>query len=186
MAEEQPSNPVGGHSFGQWAPGYSPPPPQRSRFWPAIALGALVMAVVATIVAVAALVMATTRSRTSSAAPTTSGPTYSAAEVSAAHQKLCDAYKLAARAVQIETNGDNQALAGIATVNGALILEHALSATPAIPVGERSAAAALAEAYSNAQATAATVRQRDDPLWQSTISDVNAKDARMQRVCGSG
>lgn len=40
MAEEQPSNPVGGHSFGQWAPGYPPPPPQRSRLWPAIAVGA--------------------------------------------------------------------------------------------------------------------------------------------------
>lgn len=123
---------------------------------------------------------------TSTSAPTTSAPTYSGAEVSAAHQKLCDAYKLAARAVQIETNGDNQALAGIATVNGALIPEHALSATPAIPVGERSAAVALAEAYSNAQATAATVRQRDDYWWQSTIGDVNTKDVTMKKVCGGG
>jgi hypothetical protein len=88
--------------------------------------------------------------------------------------------------VQIETNGENPALAGIATVNGALILEHALSTTAAIPVGDRAAAVALAEAYSNARATAATVRQRDDPLWQSTISDVNAKNADMKRYAGAG
>ncbi|MEE2851288.1 MAG: hypothetical protein VX424_01355 [Actinomycetota bacterium] len=87
---------------------------------------------------------------------------------------------MAARAVQIATNGDNQALSGIATVNGALILEHAVSTDPAIPTGDRAAALALAEAYSNAQAIAATVQQRDDPLWQSTISDVNTKDAAMK------
>lgn len=186
MAEEQPSNPVAGPPFEQWAPGYPPPPPKRSQFWPAIVVGTFVIAVAATIVAVVALVVATNRPPASGPTPTTSSPTYGAAEVSAAHQKLCDAYKLAARAVQIETNGENPALAGIATVNGALILEHALSTTPAIAVGDRTAAVALAEAYSNAQATAATVRQRDDPLWQSTIGDVNAKDIAMKMVCGRG
>lgn len=186
MAEERPPNPVAGPPFDQWAQGYPPPPPKRSRFWPAIALGAVVIAVAATTVAIVALVSATNRPPASGSTPTTSSPTYSSAEVSAAHQKLRDAYKLAARAVQIETDGENPALAGIATVNGALILEHALSTTPAIPLGDRTAAVALAEACSNAQATAATVRQRDDPLWQSTIGDVNAKDAATKKVCGDG
>ncbi|WP_110881972.1 hypothetical protein [Mycobacterium vulneris] len=77
--------------------------------WQAIALGAMVLALVATVVAVVALVAATSRSPGSSAAPTTAAPTYSAAEVSAAQQKLCAAYKLAAQAVQIDTNGDNPA-----------------------------------------------------------------------------
>lgn len=61
----------------------------------------VVMAIVATVVAVAALVVVTTRSLASGSAPTTSASIYSAAEVAAAHQKLCDAYKLVARAVQI-------------------------------------------------------------------------------------
>lgn len=192
MTEDPPSHPgVAPHAgppVGQWAPGYpahSAPQAPRSRMWPAIAIGAMVLALVSTVVAVIALV-ATSRSSTSSSGPTAATPTYSAADVSAAHQKLCDAYKLEARAVQIETNGTDQALSGIATINGALILQDALSTTPALPPDDRAAARALAEAYSNAQATAATVQQRNDPLWQSTISDVNAKDAAMKKVCGGG
>ncbi|WP_231996909.1 hypothetical protein [Mycobacterium scrofulaceum] len=93
---------------------------------------------------------------------------------------------MAARAVQIETNGDNPALSGIAVVNGALMLERVVGAHPAMSSTDRDAALALAEAYSKSQATAATVQQRDDPLWQSTISDVNNKDAAMKKVCGGG
>ncbi|WP_369806071.1 hypothetical protein [Mycobacterium sp. E3251] len=63
------------------------------------------------------------------------------------------------------------------------MLEHAVITNPALPSGDKDAALALAEAYSNSQATAATVQQRDDPLWQSTIRDVNNKDTAMKRVC---
>lgn len=190
MTDDPPSHPgAGAHvgpPAGQWASGYPAPQASGSRTWPLVALGAMVLALIATVVAVFALVFATSRSSGSSTAPTLAAPTYSAAEVSAAHQKLCDAYKLAARAVQIETNGNNQALSGIATVNGALILEHTLSTNLATKASDRAAALALAEAYSNAQATAATIQQRDDPLWQSVISDVNAKDAEMKKLCGLG
>ncbi|WP_369827607.1 hypothetical protein [Mycobacterium sp. E2989] len=106
--------------------------------------------------------------------------------MAAAHKKLCDVYNVAARAVQIETNGDNPALSGVAVVNGALMLEHVVNTTPSISRGDRAAALTLAEAYSNSQATAASVQRRDDPVWQSTISDVNAKDAAMKKVCGGG
>jgi len=145
------------------------------------------LAAIAFLVGTAGLIVALTRPTSSPSAisPTTSTlPKYSVEEVSAAHTKLCSAYGLAARAVQIATNGDNPALSGIATVNGALILEHTVSTTPAIAAGDRDAALALAEAYSNAQATATTVQQRDDPLWQSTIADVNSKDGAMKKVCG--
>jgi hypothetical protein len=90
--------------------------------WPGNPLGAIVLALVSTAVAVVVLVVATSRPSGSSSAPTSAAPTYNAAEVSAAHQKLCDACKLAARAVQIETNGDSPERAGIAEVNGALLL----------------------------------------------------------------
>lgn len=190
MTEDPPSHPGAAPHAGppvkQWGPGYSAPQAPRSRLWPAIALGAIVLALVSTVVAVVALVVATSRSSGSSITTKSAAPTYNAAEVSAAHQKLCDAYKLEARAVQIETNGTDQALSGIATINGALILQDALNTTPALPPDDRASARALAEAYSNAQATAATVQQRNDPLWQSTISDVNAKDAAMKKVCGGG
>ncbi|WP_231975851.1 hypothetical protein [Mycobacterium sp. E2462] len=108
----------------------------------------------------------------------------SADDASAAHKKICDAYNEAARAVQIATNGDNPALSGVALVNGALILEHTVEATPGTAPADKTAALALAEAYSNAQAIAPTVQQRSDPLWQSTISDVNTKDAVMKKACG--
>ncbi|BBY69657.1 hypothetical protein MPRI_18440 [Mycobacterium paraintracellulare] len=103
-------------------------------------VGAFVMAIVATVVAVAALVVVTTRSPASGSAPTTSATIYSAAEVAAAHQKLCDAYKLAARAVQMETNGKNSDRANLATANGALTLEHAVNANPAITTADRGCA----------------------------------------------
>ncbi|WP_082945362.1 hypothetical protein [Mycobacterium sp. E2733] len=168
----------------QWQPAYPPQPLKRPRTWPAIAL-----ALIAVLLGAVALVVAATRSTNNSTqgSPTTSAaPAYNAAESAAAHKKLCDVYTVAARAVQIETNGDNPALSGIAVVNGAVMLEHVVAVNPAMPPGDRDTALALAEAYSNSQATAATVQQRDDPLWQSTISDVNNKDAAMKRVCGGG
>ncbi|HET9890975.1 MAG TPA: hypothetical protein VFQ42_10770, partial [Mycobacterium sp.] len=109
MAGDLPPAPREGPSSGpppsppQWAPALPTPPPPRPRAWTAIALGA-----VAALLGGAALVVALTRptSSSSSVSTTTSAtPSYSADQTAAAHQKLCDAYKLAARAVQIETNG---------------------------------------------------------------------------------
>ena len=54
----------------------------------------------------------------------------------AAHQKLCELYKLAARAVQNDTSSNNPERANIATVNGAVMLEEAVNSTPALS-GER-------------------------------------------------
>lgn len=180
------AGPYAGPLVGQWAPGYPAPQPPRSRMWPAIALGAMVLALVATVVVVVALVAATSRPSGSTSAPTTAAPTYSAAEVSAAHQKLGDAYKLAARAVQIETNGDNPAFAGIATVNAAVTLQQVVNTFPELASGDRAAAVALAAAYSSAQATASFVQTRDDPAWRAVSDEVNAKDAAMKKVCGLG
>ncbi|WP_207547799.1 hypothetical protein [Mycobacterium mantenii] len=139
---------------------------------------------VSTMVAVIALVVATSRS-TSSSAPPSTAPTYSAAEVAAAHQKLCETYNLVARAVQIDTNGDNPALAGVASVNGAVTLEQALSAVPAISSDDRAAALALAAAYTKATAMGSSL-QRDDPEFRSEVDDVNAKDAVMKKACSGG
>ncbi|MDM3975484.1 hypothetical protein QRB36_15050 [Mycobacterium marseillense] len=168
----------------QWAPPFPMQPPPRPRAWSAIALAAI-----AVLLGGAALVVALTRptssqSTVSSTAPTT--PSYTADQTAAAHQQLCDAYKLAAHAVQIDTNGDNPAFAGIATVNAAVMLEQAASTVPALPPSDRAAALALAAAYSNAQATTSLVQTRDDPAWRSVSDEVNAKDAAMKKVCGSG
>jgi hypothetical protein len=65
---------------------------------------------------------------------------------------LCAAYKFAARAVQIDTNGDNPALAGVASVNAALSLEQAEDAAPAIASGDRASALALVAAYAETTA----------------------------------
>lgn len=113
----------------QWAPAFPPQPP-RSSTWPAVALAA-----VAVLVGGAALVVALTRptggsSTVSSTTSTT--PSYTAEQTAAARQKLCDTYRLAARAVQIETNGKNSDRANLATVNGTVMLEEAVNANPAI------------------------------------------------------
>ncbi|VBA51697.1 hypothetical protein [Mycobacterium pseudokansasii] len=94
-------------------------------------------------------------------------------------------YKLAAREVQIHTSGDNQPLAVAATVNGAVMLEQAIRAAPALAPAERAAALALAESYTNANAVG-SFTSRDDPAGQALIDDVIAKDARMKALCGAG
>ncbi|WP_232003850.1 hypothetical protein [Mycobacterium sp. 1465703.0] len=140
--------------------------------WHMIALGAIVLALVATVVAVVALIVATSRS--SSLAPVSTAPTYSAAEVSAAHQKLCDVYKLVARSVDIDTNTDNRALAGAVSVNAAVVLGQTIGAAPTMPSDDRAAAHVLASAYTKATAMGSAL-QRDDPVFRSEVDDVNAK-----------
>lgn len=169
----------------QWG---TPPFPMqrrpRPRAWLAIALSAT-----AVLLGAAALVVVLTRpTSTGSSVPSTTStaPSYTADQTAAAHKQLCDAYKLAAHAVQIDTNGDNPAFAGIATVNAAVMLVQTASTVPALPPGDRAAALALAAAYSNAQATASLVQTRDDPAWRAVSDEVNAKDSAMKRVCSGG
>ena len=168
----------------QWQPTYPPQPLRRPRTWPAIALASI-----AALVGAAALVVSLTRPTSSSpsrSSTITSAPaTYSADETATAHQKLCDIYKLASRAIQIDTNGTNQERANIATVNGAVMLEEAVNSSPAIAPSDRATALALAEAYSNAAAVSSTAGG-DDPAWRSAVNDVIAKDAPMKKLCGGG
>ncbi|MEB4212348.1 hypothetical protein [Mycobacterium sp. 94-17] len=168
-------------SSTHWTPAFPTQPPPRPRTWPAIALAAI-----AVLMGIAALVVALTRptsSQSGASSTTSTTPAYTADQVAAAHQKLCDAYKLAARAVQIETNGTNQAFAGIATVNGAVMLEEAVNNSPALAASERAAALALAESYSNVAATS-SLASGQDPAWQSALNDANTKDAAMKQICG--
>lgn len=165
----------------QWPPPFPMQQPPRPRAWSAIALAAI-----AVLLGAAALVVALTRSTSSQSAvssTTSTPPSYTADQTAAAHQKLCDVYKLAAHAIQIETNGTSSERANIATVNGAVMLEQALNSTPAIPPKDRAAALTLAEAYSNAAAISSTAGG-DDPTWRATIDDVISKDAPMRQLCG--
>jgi hypothetical protein len=165
----------------QWAPAFPMQPPPRPRAWSAIALAAL-----AVVLGVAALIVALTRptsNQSSVSSPTSTTPSFTADQTAAAHQKLCDAYKLAARSVQIDTNGDNPALAGVASVNAAVTLEQAVNSVPAIASSDRTAALALASAYTTATAMGSW-SQRDEPAFRAEVDDVNAKDAAMKKVCG--
>ena len=104
----------------QWAPGNRVQPIARPRTWPAVAL-----AVVATTLAAAALIVALTRPTATKPITTTAAPTPNAAETSTAERQLCDSYKLAARAVQGDTNGHDVALGRIALTNAAGMLDDA-------------------------------------------------------------
>lgn len=173
-----PQNPM------QWgAPAFPVHKPPRPRAWLATMLAAIAVLLSAT-----ALVVALTRptSSASSVSSTTSTtPAPPADQTVSARKKLCDAYKLAAHAVQIETNGTSPERANIATVNGAVILEDAVNSTPAIAPSDRAAALTLAEAYSNAVAVSSTAGG-DDPMWLAAINDVIMKDAPMRQLCGGG
>ncbi|CCK64247.1 hypothetical protein [Mycobacterium canetti] len=162
---------------GQWTPTHPPAP--RSSIWQAVGLA------IALVLGAAALIVALTRPTASGPAATvatTAAATYTAEETAAAHQKLCEVYKRAARSVQIDTHGDSPALSRVSTVNGALMLEQAVNSAPALAPADRAAALTLAEAYTSAT-SAASSAHRDDREWQAVMDDVNAKDAQMKAVC---
>jgi hypothetical protein len=141
------------------------------------------LAAIATAVAVAALIVALTRP-SSAASAEAKPPTYTAAETAAAQQQLCDIYKLAARAVQVDTNGTDQALARASLTNSAVLLSNA-AADPALDSDHRNAAKALASAYLIDSAKSSSV-VATEPDFRAAVDDVNAKDAAMKKVCGGG
>ena len=170
---------MGSPTSGQWTPTYRTGPAARSRTWLATALAAI-----AAVVAVAALIVALTRPTASRPSAATTVPTTTAAETAAAQRQLCDTYKLVARAVGVDTNGGDKALARIALTNAAVMLDNA-AADPALDAKYRDAARALATAY-----LAETAKSSDDVVteaeFQAALNDVIAKDAAMKKVCGGG
>jgi hypothetical protein len=184
MAGDLPPAPGGGPTTppptpGQWAPTHPTQPKTGSPTWPALAVAAL-----AVVVAVAAMIVAITRPRAMGPSATTTAPTFTAAETAAAQRQLCDTYKLVARAVQVDTNGNNPALARVATTNGAVMLDNA-AADPALDAAHRDAARALATAY----LTTTAMGNKDvasDPDFHAALDDLIAKDAVMKKICAGG
>ncbi|CCK60178.1 Conserved protein of unknown function [Mycobacterium canettii CIPT 140070010] len=167
---------------GQWTPTYPPAPPRsRNALAIAVASVAALLGAAALVVALIALTRPTA-SGPATTVGTTAAPRYTVEETAAAHQKLCEVYKRAARSVQIDTHGDSPALSRVSTVNGALMLEQAVNSAPALAPADRAAALTLAEAYTSAT-SAASSAHRDDREWQAVMDDVNAKDAQMKAVC---
>jgi hypothetical protein len=159
----------------QWTPASPAQPASRAQTWPAIALAAIAL-----VVALAALITAITNAIRTTPPPPTTGPTYTAAETATAQRQLCDTYTLAARAVQVETNGSDKALARVALTNAAAMLDNA-AADPALDVTHRDAARALANAF---RTTTALASGGTDAQWQASLDDGNSKDAVMKKVCG--
>lgn len=164
---------------GNWPGPHFPPPASRPRPWTAIALA------VTAAIAVTALVVALVRPTASrSSTSTTTTPTYSSAETAAAQKTLCDTYKLVARAVEVDTSGNDKALARIADTNGAVMLDMA-SAAPALDTNHRDAARALAMAYGTVTAMGNSA-VASDADYKAALDDVVVKDAAMKKVCGGG
>lgn len=118
----------------------------------------------------------------SSATTTAAAPTHTPAETAAAQRRFCDTYKLAARAVQVDTNGSDKAFARIALTNSAMLLVN-VSNDPALDEQHRSAAQALVTAYST-DAAKSRNGVATESEFQAAVADVNAKDAAMKMVCG--
>src|ERR1700744_2814055 len=77
-----------------------------------------------------------------------------------------------------------KALAGIATTNGALMLETVAS-NPALDANHRDAAQALESAYLAVRATS-RFGVATDSDFQAALDNILAKDAAMEKVCGGG
>lgn len=165
--------------LGNWPPPNLGQPASRPHPW-------LAMAVAATAaVAVAALVVALIRPTDShSSGTTTTAPTHTPAEIATAQKRLCETYKLAARGVQVDTNGTDKAFARIALTNSAVLLYNS-SNDPVLDDQHRSAAQALATAYltDTAKSSEGAATEAE---FQEAVADVNAKDAAMKQVCGGG
>lgn len=180
MAEELPIAPSGEFAgvpptSSQWATA-NPALAQRSHAWAAVLLAGVAM-----VVALAGLVVSLTRP-TAPRPTTITARTYRADETFAAQRKLCDTYSLAARAVQVDTNGHDIALGRIALTNAAAMLDDA-GANPAVGATYRDSAHALAESYR----TGTAMGNRDiatDAQFHAALDDINAKDAAMKKLCG--
>ncbi|OBB93334.1 hypothetical protein [Mycobacterium sp. 852002-40037_SCH5390672] len=163
---------------GSWPPPHFPQLVSRPRPWLAIAV------VVTAAVAVAALVVALMRPTSPHTSVHSAAPTHTTSELATAQQRLCETYKLAARAVQVDTNGSDKAFARIALTNSAILL-FSVSNDPALDEQHRSAAQALATAYltDTAKSSEGAATEAE---FQEAVADVNAKDAAMKKVCGGG
>ncbi|MGD1283469.1 hypothetical protein ACKUUI_22085 [Mycobacterium seoulense] len=159
--------------------GGSIPPSRAGR---GLAKVTVVVAAIAGVLSIAALSVAIMRPAGSIPPTTITTQPYNPAQISAAHAHLCDTYKLASRAVQIDTNGSDKALARSATTNAAVMLENA-AADLALDAKPRDAARELSAAYLTATAKA-TNGVVSDSEWQAALDEVIAKDAAMKQVCG--
>jgi hypothetical protein len=165
----------------QSMPAYGPPAGRVST-----SIGWKVILAVVGLVAVSALIVgvfALARPMPTAAppAPAVSTPSYTAAQIASAQQRLCGTYTLAAHAVAADTNGDDKALARIADTNAAVLLDDAAN-DPALDANVRAAAKALASAYATAVAKgSATVAT--DAEWRAALADINAKDGVLRKLC---
>ncbi len=165
-----------------WVPSFPTKPTPRSGSGRAIGVTALVLAAIAVVLAAVALTVTLGHSTNTASSTTSTAPANTAAETAAAQLRLCDSYKLVARAVQVDTNGSDKTLARTATINAAVMLESA-AADPALDGQHRDAARALAMAYLTATAKA-TNGVASDAEWQAALDDIIAKDTAMKKVCG--
>lgn len=135
------------------------------------------LALLAVALATAALIVSIIRSEAGSSTD------YTSAQRTAAKTQLCDRYKVAARAVSIETapNGDI-AFARISMINAALVLDSAAT-DPALDSKYRDAARALAVTY---QTTAAigTKGMATTEGFREAVDDSNAKELVLKDLCG--
>ncbi|MGO8851678.1 hypothetical protein [Mycobacterium sp.] len=165
-----------------WAPSFPTKPTPRSGSGRAIALTALALAAIAVVLAAAVLTVTFTHPVHKASSTASKVPTYTSAETSAAQQQLCDTYKLAARAVGVDTNGNNPAFARIALTNAAAMLDNA-DADPALDKKDRNAARALATAYRTLTAKSSSDAFAESE-YREALDEVKAKDAAMKQVCG--
>ncbi|MCV7349881.1 hypothetical protein H7K15_07010 [Mycobacterium parmense] len=146
-----------------------------------MALLALTVAAGAAVVAVLSLILTLDHPTRAPATPTTPTTTYTVAESSAAQQQLCNTYRLAARAVQTDTNGTDVGLGRVALTNAAAMLDSA-AADPALDPAHRDAAHALATAYRTATAMGSK-SVATDAEFHAALDDINVKDAVLKNMC---
>ncbi|BCZ21626.1 hypothetical protein MTY59_14810 [Mycobacterium senriense] len=84
--------------------------------------------------------------------------------------------------MEVDTSGNDKALARIADTNGAVMLDM-VSTAPALDTNHREAARALAMAYGTVTSMGNSAVTADAD-YRAALDDVIAKDAAMKKVCG--
>ncbi|MDM3975485.1 hypothetical protein QRB36_15055 [Mycobacterium marseillense] len=109
---------------------------------------------------------------------------YASAETAAAQQQLCDTYVLVTRAIEVDTTGNDRALAWIADTIGGVLLDVA-GDKPAFDTNHSNVARLLAPAYCKVTAKGNSV-VGSEGAYRAAPDDVIAKDGALKKVCRGG
>ena len=167
-----------------WAPSFPTKPTPRSGSGRAIGVTALVLAAIAVVLAAVALTVTLGHSTHTASSVYQLRPPLTPPPRQPRRNGNCVTRTSLRRAtVRADTNGSDEALARIATTNGAVMLYNA-AANPALDPKHRDAARAFSDGIRSRDGDGQQGRCDGSGVARLLLKMSNAKDAAMSKVCG--